>query len=276
MSVRRHDLRLPLDVLAGALVLIVWVAAGSLVLAIASGLGSHPVRRVVIGLLLLSASACMLWQRDRLASVLRTRPWLVLVLAATELGVASIDGVYGGPYVAFSLSAVGIATIVARARTVWLCVALLEIEYAAIVFSGSSPASAGDGRLADVLGTMLSYPVTALVFMSFRARFTNFVAAADAALAQIRGGTTAFTPALGHVINNEPLQLPASRASLTPTERKVVEGLAAGVAAKQIAAAWGISQDTVRSHIKNAKRKTGSRTLRELAALSSRADWHAR
>jgi DNA-binding CsgD family transcriptional regulator len=71
-----------------------------------------------------------------------------------------------------------------------------------------------------------------------------------------------------------PLALaPAPPAELTPTERRVVEGLATGRAAKELAHAWGVSLATVRTHIKNAKRKTGTRTLRELATLPSRPGW---
>jgi DNA-binding CsgD family transcriptional regulator len=45
------------------------------------------------------------------------------------------------------------------------------------------------------------------------------------------------------------------------------------LAAKQLAHAWGLSLATVRTHIANAKRKTGARTLRELASLPARPDW---
>lgn len=272
---RLPDPRLPLDVLAAALALNVWVASGSLVLAIANGLGEHPVRRIAIGAALVGASAFMLWQRDGVATLLRARPWLVLALGTAALGAAAIDGVIGGAYVAFSLSAVGIATIVARARTVWLCVALLEVLYAIAVLAAWSPAAlAEQGQLGHALGAMVSYPVTAWVFLWLRARFTVFMGCVDATLADIRDGTPAFTLALGQAIADVPPQLTAGPpVRLTTTERMVVEALAAGRAAKELAHAWDVSLHTVRTHIKNAKRKTGARTLRELAALPSRADW---
>jgi DNA-binding CsgD family transcriptional regulator len=52
-----------------------------------------------------------------------------------------------------------------------------------------------------------------------------------------------------------------------------MEGLASGRAPKQLAHQWGASLATVRTHIKNAKRKTGARTLYELAAMTARPDW---
>jgi DNA-binding CsgD family transcriptional regulator len=272
---RLHDPRLPLDVFAGALALFVWVAFGSLAQAIATGLGDHPTRRLVIGLLLVIGSAFMLWQRDVLATALRSRPWLVLMLGAAELGAATADGVIGGAYVAFSLTSVGIATIVARARTVWLCVALLEIEYTVAVLAVRSPGSLVDqGQLGATLGAMVSYPVAALLFMWLRGRFTHFVGAVETTLDDIRTGAVVFTPALGHALRRAPLALgPAPAAKLTPAERRIIEGLAAGRAAKELAYIGGVSLATVRTHIKNAKRKSGARTLRELAALPSRADW---
>ena len=266
--------RLPHDILASALALFTWVATGSLVQAIATGLGDHPVRRLVIGVFLLAGSAWMYWRRDVVTTLLRARPSLVLGLATTELTLAAVDGVVGGAYVAFSLTAVGIATIVARPRTVWLCVALLEVEYAAAVLMGHSPASlASDGALGATLGAMASYPVAALLFMWLRGRFTRFVARVGPTLDDIRAGAQAFTPALGSALGTMPLALPAAPVQLTPTERSVVEGLAAGRAAKELAHTRGVSVATIRTHIKNAKRKTGARTLRELATLPAGTDW---
>lgn len=276
VSAAMHDPRLPVDVFTGALALALWVASGSLVLAIVSGLGAHPTRRVALGVILVAGSAAMLRWRPAVAARLRMSPWLVLPLAATELAVAGADGLIGGAYVSFSLTAIGIAVVVARARTVWYCVALLELGYALGVLVGHTPASlVGGGHLAGVLGAMVSYPVAAVLFMGLRRRFTRFVAGVDQALEAVRAGAPTFTPALGHAIaGRTPLELPAAPpVPLTATERRVVEGLAAGLAAKELAHTWGVSLATVRTHIANAKRKTGVRTLRELATLPARPDW---
>lgn len=274
-DLRLHESGLPLDIFGGALALFLWVASGSVVLAIANGLGDHPARRLTIGLALVAGSALMLWQREALARILRRRPWLVLGLAALELTAAIADGLIGGAYVAFSLTSVGVAVVVARARTVWLCVALLEVLYVTALLVRWSPGSLADqGHLGDALGKVVSYPVAALLFLGLRARFQGFVDDAADKLVDIRTGDDALTPALGRAIHGTPLALPpGSPIDLTPTERRVVEGLAAGFAAKELARTWGVSLATVRTHIRNAKRKTGARTLRELATFPVRPDW---
>ena len=272
---RLRDPRLPLDIFAGTIALSLWVASGSLVLALANGLGDHPTRRLMIGLLLVAGTALMLWRRDDVAIVLRRRPWLVLPLAAAQLGAAAADGLIGGPYVAFSLTSVGIAVIVARAATVWLCVALLEAGYVIAILIEMSPAALADeGHLGGALGAIVSYPVAAVLFMGLRRRFARFVGTVEPTLHEIRSGAPTFTPALGAAIAGGTLALaPPPAVALTATERRVVEGLAAGSAAKELAHLWGVSLATVRTHIKNAKRKSGARTLRELAALPSHPSW---
>ena len=53
-----------------ALALSLWLALGSLVLALADG-GPHPTRRAVIGVVLVVASVAALWQRRRVCAWLR-------------------------------------------------------------------------------------------------------------------------------------------------------------------------------------------------------------
>ena len=53
--------------------------------------------------------------------------------------------------------------------------------------------------------------------------------------------------------------------ALTEAEAEVVRLLASGLAPKQIAHMRGVALSTVRSQLKRAKRKTGARTLAELA-----------
>lgn len=100
----------------------------------------------------------------------------------------------------------------------------------------------------------------------------------------MRDGSPALTAALSEAIErggHGPLPLlpapaaatPTPMVRLTTTERRVVEGLASGNAPKQLAHQWGVSLATVRTHIMHAKRKTGARTLSELAAMTAQADW---
>jgi DNA-binding CsgD family transcriptional regulator len=278
---RAADEKLPSDVLAIALWLSLWLASGSLVLAIAEGLGPHPARRLLIGMVLVCLSAAALWQRNTVSAWLRARPWLVLALAAGELGAAAADGLLGGPYVAFSATPIGLAAIVAHPRTVWLCVALLDAGYALALAVDHTPAAlAEDGRLSGVLGALLGYPCAALIGLGLIRLFARFLANVEPTLDAMRHGAPALTPALGAAIElggrQAPRGLPrapAASARLTDAERRVVEGLASGSAPKQLAHHWGLSLATVRTHIMHAKRKTGARTLTELAAMAARDDW---
>ena len=252
------------------------MACGSVVLAIAEGLGPHPVRRLLVGTVLVCGCVVALWQRQALCAALWRRPWLVLVIAAGELVLAAIDGLVRGPYVAFSLTAIGIAVIAARSRTVWLCVALLAFGYLGLALVEHPPGELlSDGRLAIVLGAAVGYLAAAVPLMLLRDHFTRITRQSDQILAGVRQGAPAFTPALGRAITAVRAALPAPRASLTATERNVVEALAAGLAPKQIAREWGLALPTIRTHIKHAKRKTGARTLPQLAAMTARADWPA-
>jgi DNA-binding CsgD family transcriptional regulator len=265
--------RLSSDILTIALALALWVALGSFALALADGLGPAPVRRVVIGLALVAVSAVALWRRGAVRAALSARPWLVVFLAGAELATVAGDGLLGGPYVAFSLTSVGLAVVAARARTVWLCVAVLTTGYTGLVLIAHSPATlAHKGELGGAIGAAVTYPVVALVLLWLRRRFTWFVDGIRPMLDDMRVGAAAFTPALARAIaaGPRPAQLPPSKLErLTPAERRVVAGLAAGAAPKELARQLGVSLATVRTHIKHAKRKTGARTLRELAAIAA-------
>lgn len=271
---------LPLSVLTTALCLSLWVAFGSLVLAIADGLGAHPARRLIVGLLLVLCGVLALWQRRRVCVWLWHRPWLVLVVAVSELAVVAIDGLVGGPYVAVTLTSIGIAVVVAPTRIVWCCAAALVLGYTGTVLVGHSPAKlVTDGDLAGVLGQTFGYPFVALSLLGLATLFKRFVSNADLILDEIRAGTPALTPALTRAIANAggvPLLLPPGRTRvnrLTPAEVRVVEGLAQGKAAKELAYEWSVSLATVRTHIRRAKRKTGVRTLGQLAALAASPGW---
>lgn len=279
---RSSDARaaLPATVLTIVLCLSLWVAAGSLVLAIADGLGPDPPRRLMIGLLLVLISVIALWRHRAICAVLRGRPWLVLPLAVAELAVVSADQVIGGPYVAFTMTALGLAIVVASPRMVWACVATMEAAYLMAVLIDQPPAAlVRSDDLAGVLGQLMSYPFVALSLLGLAGLFKRFVADAPAILDAVRGGAPALTPALTLAIEQPGtrlLALPGARqpdVRLTRAEVRVVMGLTTGRTPKELAHAWGISLATVRSHIKHAKRKTGARTLPELASLPARADW---
>jgi len=62
-------------------------------------------------------------------------------------------------------------------------------------------------------------------------------------------------------------------ARLTPRQQQIMEMVLAGAPSKNIAADLGISQRTVENHRATIMRKTGARSLPELARLALAADW---
>jgi DNA-binding CsgD family transcriptional regulator len=126
---------------------------------------------------------------------------------------------------------------------------------------------------------MLAYPFVAVVVTGLASLYKRFLGSVDETLASIRGGAPALTAALTRAVElgaARPMpQLPAPASplsGLSSDERGVVDALASGLRPKQLAHAWGVSLATVRKHISHAKRKTGARTLPELAAIAARSD----
>lgn len=279
---RPDEQQLSLGVFTLVLALSLWQVTGSLVLGAADG-GSNPLRRLLIGMLLVVLTAVALWRRESVCACLRARPWLVLPLAVAYVGAAAFDGLLpSGPYLAVSATAIALAVFVAGPRLVWLTVVVLDLSYAAaILVEQSLRELVADGHLSGVLGGLLGFPFVALVGLGLVRLFARFSTAAKTTLQALRDGAPALTPALTLAIEHGPralpqLPAPPPAAELTPTERRVVEGLAAGSTPKQLALTWGLSITTVRTHIRHAKRKTHARTLTELAGMSARADWPAR
>jgi DNA-binding CsgD family transcriptional regulator len=271
--------RLSSGVFTVALALALWVALGSLVLGLADG-GPHPTRRALVGAALVAVSAMALWYRRVVCTWLRERPWLVVPVALAELAAAVVDGLpEPGPYAVFSMTSIALAVVVARPRMVWLTVGVLDCSYAAVVLLERSPAHlAESGRLSAVIGALLGYPFAALIGLGLVSLFRRFLSRVPETLDALRNGVPALTPALTLAVERGPrpspqLPPPSPAAELTPTERRVVEGLAEGSAPKEIAYRWGVSIATIRTHIRHAKRKTRARTLSELAGMAARADW---
>lgn len=255
-----------------------WLASGSFVLAAADG-GEHPARRLIIGALLVTMTALALWQRHTVWAWLRDRPWLVVPLAAVQLSAAILDGLLpSGPYAGFSMTSIALAVVVARPRTVWLTVALLDLGYAAAIVLELPPSAVvREGHLSGALGALLGYPSAALVGLGLVRVFARYLADVDPILEALRKGAPALTSALTQAIERGPAPLalppaPSPLTSLTPTERRVVQALAGGSTPKQLAHVWGVSLTTVRTHIRHAKRKTSARTLAELSAMAAYAD----
>jgi DNA-binding CsgD family transcriptional regulator len=265
------QIEVSMRVFAIALALGLWVAVGNFALAMTAP-AEDPDRRLVIGLLLVFSFVVALWRRGAACAILRARPWLIVVVAVLSLVAALLDSV-DGPYLAISQTVIGVAVVVARPRMVWVCAGVLEAVYAAAVLVARSP-----GHLVDDLGQLIAYPFAAAVFLGLANLYMRFLGNVDAVLAEVRDGTRALTPALGQAIRVGGgsrfglLPAPPARARLTSVELRVVDALAAGVRPKQLAYAWGVSLATIRTHIRHAKRKTGARTLPELAVIVAPLD----
>lgn len=272
---QRQARALSLRVLTITLAVMLWLSLGSVALAVADGLGEHPARRLLIGCGLVVVALAALWQRQRFCAALQLRPQLVLGVAALQLGAAGADGLLDGPYVAVSVTAIGLAAIASRARTVWLCVAVLIGGYVSLLALTQPPADIiRSGQLARVLGDVLAYPLFAVLCLALAGLFGRYVSRVDGLLEEVRGGAPALTPALTLAVRRgRPLpELPSPPPQpLTAGERRVVDALASGMAPKQIAHDFGVSIATVRSHIRNAKRKIGARTLSELVHIAAQA-----
>jgi DNA-binding CsgD family transcriptional regulator len=272
---QREARDLSLRVLTITLAMMLWLSAGSVALAVADGLGEHPARRLAIGIGLVVGAVVALVQRERVCAALRLRPQLVYCVATLQLGAAAADGLLDGPYVAISVTAIGLAAITAKPRTVWICVAVLEVAYVGLLVSQKPPADiVRDGQLARVLGDTLAYPLFAVLCVTLAVVFRRYVDRVDEVLDEIRAGAPALTSSLTRAVQRgRPIpELPSPRPQpLTPAEQRVVDALARGIVPKQIARQLGVSIATVRTHIRNAKRKLGARTLTELVRVATQA-----
>jgi FixJ family two-component response regulator len=74
-----------------------------------------------------------------------------------------------------------------------------------------------------------------------------------------------------HRADSERAHIAQALASLTARERQVLEGIAAGLLNKQIAAALGTSEKTIKFHRGNLMRKMGARVAADLVKLAERA-----
>lgn len=153
-------------VLTIGLGLSVFVAASNLLQAFPEGLGSDPLRRVAIGVIFLTLSIALLAERGWVMRKLHDAPWMILLLAASQLGLISLEGLPASPYFTSCLTAVWLAFVSSRAGLVWACALVIDLGYGVIAFAGSSPAEfARAGRLGTVLGELAEPMVAAILLV---------------------------------------------------------------------------------------------------------------
>lgn len=258
---RDPDAELALDVLTIVLALALWFAASSYALAWVDGLGDHPVRRAVIGGVLVGICTTALVLRRPVAVRLRRAPVLILPVACGFQLASSADAPGGGPYTALTLALVFVAAVVARPRTVWLTVLALAITHAAGAVLAGDVLGLGGRDVGGILGHLVALPFAAGIFLGFVLLMRQTTDRAPAAIGDARErAARALAP--------EALDAgPNPTETLTPAERRVLAGLVAGRAVKEIARDLGIAPSTAQTHVRNMKRKTGARTIAELVGL---------
>jgi DNA-binding CsgD family transcriptional regulator len=245
-----------------------------------SGFGEHPTRRLLLGSLL-SAILVVAWLTGRRAErwMLRSPNGAVL-FAVVAAAVIAFDGGYRSPWFAISIAAAGmlVATGFSGLAIVGALVGMVGAATGYFAAGGSVAALSRSGEMAAFVGALVAYPLTVFGLFTLAQAFLQFVRLADELLRDFRAAPLADSTSLlaaasvRRAVDRAPLRLPradpfALTARLTRAELRVVEQLALGLAAKQIAFASGVSVPTVRTQIKHAKRKTGARTLAELVAI---------
>jgi DNA-binding CsgD family transcriptional regulator len=221
--------------------------------AIAVAFSGAPGRRTVLGVLL-----ALPWglgcSRVAGAARLLSRPWRTTALALALGGLIAADGTWGSPFVAEGFVLVAVAVAVDDAAGVVACVIASVGAYLGGLVAGGVRLGSWmhDPHVVMVANNALDFPIVAGVLW-----------AALTALRQVLAGPPGAT-----MRGALPSVDPRSRvAPLTDAERRVATLLADGLAAKQIATELAVGLPTVRTHIAAAKRKTGARTIEQLAGI---------
>jgi DNA-binding CsgD family transcriptional regulator len=255
-------------ILTIGLSLSVFVAASNLLQAVPEGLGTHPLRRVAIGVVLLALSIALLARRGWVMRWLHDAPWMILLLAAFQFGLVGLEGLPESPYFTSCLTTVGIAVVSSRAGLAWACALLIDLGYAVVAFAVSSPAQlAQTGRLGTVLGE-LAEPVTAAVVLlglmrMYRAWTERIVMRA------LHAPVADEHPDSGPLLLGPAPQEPAPWVPLTPSEVRVVRELALYGTSREITEANPRAKSTVDNALNSAMHKTGVRTRAQLVALTA-------
>lgn len=269
--------RLSLELFGIGMALSVWLALGSASVIAFDGLGDHPWRRAVVGVLVsLAAIGGWVWQVPLWRALVR-REWLILVLGGAQVVLAATDGLPGSPYFAFTLTTVGFAAVTTSPRMLWACVVLQTTLFATGVLVARTPSDLYRAdELGAALGGLFAYPAGALILQTIGRLFGSWFVGMDDRLALLAGERSAVaSPALGAALARVALPAGADppEVPLSAREVEVVEGLVRHGKPAAIALELELSEATVRSHVQSAKRKTGARTLLQLAALTAHPAW---
>lgn len=198
---------------------------------------------------------------------------LALANAATVASTGGIDS----PVLAVCMYVGWIASVVVGARAVILTSLTIGCSMlAGYLLAGNSFSEILSEPYRYVALTNAVLPiVTGMVGLLLAGVINSIFNGLPETIAGLRRGAGATTTAMTALFRGEPVLLlpPSTRpaavaARLTAAEREVVALLADGHHPKQIAQKRDVAISTVRSQIKAAKRKTGSRTIEQLIVVS--------
>lgn len=211
------------------------------------------------GLIWLAAWSLALVKADRIAEAVERRPgfvWLIPGIAFLGMLPALLDGGYPGSLATQPVWLVAVAASLAR-WTLVLATGIAAFAGKALVFAltGSGPEPFGEGAPLEartaVLLPLALVPLTIALMSSVKPLAGLFWQAAGAA------------NGLEHDRSGEEILL-------TPAEIEIVNRLAEGFTPKEIALQRQTSVETVRTQIKQARKKIGARTTDELVARTWR------
>jgi DNA-binding CsgD family transcriptional regulator len=261
----------PLRLLTLGASLSMLVAAGGLLQALASGLGPHPATRLAIGLSLLALSSAALLFRKRVLGVLRYSPRAILLVAAAQTALVSLDGLPGSPYFASCLIPIGVAMIAGPSLS-WLCAGVVD-GVLILAMAGAGPSPSFDGGAGTAIGALLAPPASTLVLATLARAYERTVEWVAEQMAKsavppredpVRG---LLPPA---AFEDDPA---APWAELTPAEMRAASDLARWGMNARIGHERGVSESTIRNQVGAAMKKTGCRTRLQLAALTAHPAW---
>lgn len=271
-----------LRVLRATILISLLIALSNLVGAIAGFTVSGAVTGPAITL---GAGWCVLWLLAATWPELTTRAFVRWRLTALVLGSANAATIAltGGidsplPTVCVYVGWIGAVVVPTRPALVMSLVISASV-LAGYMLAGASVADilTGTYRYGAVTNAVL--PLLAGMIGALLTNVTNSVFSGLAPTTDgLRGGMPATTPGLTALLAGRPVLEPPAFVSdsepappgrpdrrLTDAEREVVRLLAKGYTPKQIARLRKVKESTVRSQVKSAKRKTGARTLAQLA-----------
>jgi len=268
-----------LRVLRATVLICLLISLGNLVGAIAGFTASGKVTGPATAL---GVVWCVVWSLAAIfpkatARVFTSWRMAALVLGSANAATIAVTGGIDSPLLAVCMYVGWIGSVVVFVRpALALSLLITGSVFAGYLLAGNSVADVFTGPYRYSAVTNAVLPLFTCIVGILLAYITNTIFSRLAStLEGLRAGRPATTPGLTALLAGRPiLELPVTAVGdatkpaascLTEAEREVVRLLAAGHTPQQIARLRGVALGTVRSQLKSAKKKTGARTLAQLA-----------